>query len=57
MLSFAHSKKRDDIQNKEEYEEVILACIDPCHRDIENMPKEKMLQIVQEIIAKREIQP
>jgi hypothetical protein len=54
-LSFAHSKKRNDIQGDELYE-VVLACA-YCHTMMEGMDKEAMTKLVRSIIAKRICQP
>jgi hypothetical protein len=54
-LSWAHSKKRADIEDDELYE-VVVACA-YCHTIIEGMPKEKMTKLVRGIIAKRICQP
>ena len=54
-LSFAHSKKRADIQGAELYE-AVLACA-YCHTVIEGMRKEKMTKLVRKIIAERIRQP
>jgi hypothetical protein len=51
-LSFAHSKKRRNIQGNE-LSEVILACIN-CHGIIERKPEKKMTAIVRKTIRLRE---
>lgn len=54
-LSFAHSKKRADIQG-EELSEVALLCPD-AHQIAEAKPKPEMYELILEIIASRERQP
>jgi hypothetical protein len=54
-LSFAHSKKRHDIEGDELYE-VVLACA-YCHTMIEGMKKADMTKFVRNIIANRTCQP
>ncbi len=50
-LSFAHSKKRGDIEDSELYE-VVLGCA-YCHTLIEGMRKDDMTKLVRDTIAKR----
>lgn len=55
-LAPAHSRKRREIENKEQYFEVVAACLF-CHRRLdEQMSHEDMEKTVKEVIAKRESQ-
>ncbi len=53
-LSPAHSKDRDEIDNKAEFFEVVAAC-KRCHDHLDQrMGKDERLELVRELIEKRE---
>lgn len=55
LCGLAHSRKRRKIENKEQFFEVVLACV-KCHEWLDNiLSHEEMEAKVKEIIAKRNI--
>lgn len=56
FLTWAHGDKRDNLVGNELYSLVVLAGIDS-HNFVEKMPRLEMRAIVEEIIAKRKVQP
>jgi len=53
FLSWAHGKRRRHLVDNELDELVILACI-PCHENLDRLPAEATLAIVQSVIAERD---
>lgn len=55
FLAFAHGKKRKELSGNELANLIVLAC-QPCHEHIEyNIPKNQMLQVVEDTIRARKI--
>lgn len=55
FLTFAHGKKRKELNQGELANLIVLAC-QPCHEYIEyKIPKSQMLQIVQDTIKARKV--
>lgn len=55
FLAFAHGKKRKELSGNELANLIVLAC-QPCHEHIEyNIPKNQMLQVVEDTIRARKV--
>lgn len=56
FITWAHGDKRDNLIGDELITLVATACVD-CHNYIEKMPREKMREIIEAVIAARVVQP